>query len=255
MEIKQVPHGAVAEVYYYSRTLERHRRMHIYTPPGYGADNKKYPVFYLLHGAMDCDDSWSTVGRAGFIMDNLISEKKAKPMIVVMPAGHTSRNFSMGGSVSSMVDDFSKDFINEIMPYIENNYSVLTDRENRAIAGLSMGGMQTLDITMKDLSKFAYIGVFSSGIFSLGNAMPGQGNSPNWEEEHKAMLDNNELKKGLKLIWFATGRDDFLIETTRASVEMLKKHGFSAVYKETDGAHTWAKWRDYLAEFTPQLFK
>ncbi len=167
MEMKQVPHGAVAEVYYYSKTLERHRRMHIYTPPGYESDSKKYPVFYLLHGAMDCDDSWSTVGRAGFIIDNLVNDKKAKPMVVVMPAGHTTRSFNMGGGMSSMVDEFSKDFINEIMPYVENNYRVLTDRKDRAIAGLSMGGMQTLDIAMKDLSRFSYIGVFSSGIFSL----------------------------------------------------------------------------------------
>lgn len=255
MEMKQVPHGAVAEVYYYSKTLERHRRMHIYTPPGYGSENNKYPVFYLLHGAMDCDDSWSTVGRAGFIIDNLINDKKAKPMVVVMPAGHTTKNFSMGGGVNTMVDDFSNDFINDIMPYVENNYRVLTDRGNRAIAGLSMGGMQTLNITMKDLSKFAYIGVYSSGIFGLGNTMPGQNSSPSFEEQYKNMLDNSDLKKGLKLIWFATGTEDFLIETTRASVKMLNKHGFKPVYKETDGGHTWAKWRDYLVEFTPELFK
>jgi enterochelin esterase-like enzyme len=255
MEMKQVPHGAVAEVLYYSKTLNKHRRMHIYTPPGYESGNKKYPVFYLLHGAMDCDDSWSTVGRAGLIIDNLISEKKGKPMVVVMPAGHTTKNFSMGGGVSSMVDEFSNDFINDIMPYVENNYRVLTDRRNRAIAGLSMGGMQTLNITMKDLGKFSYIGIFSSGIFGLGNAMPAQAPSPSFEEEYKSMLDNSDLKKGLKLIWFATGKEDFLIDTTRASVQMLKNHGFSPVYKETDGGHTWAKWRDYLLEFTPELFK
>jgi enterochelin esterase-like enzyme len=255
MEMKQVPHGAVSEVYYYSKSLKKHRRMHIYTPPGYESDNKKYPVFYLLHGAMDCDNSWSTVGRAGFIIDNLISEQKAKPMVVVMPAGHTSRNFSMEGGVSTIVDEFSKDFINDIMPYVENNYRVLTDRDNKAIAGLSMGGMQTLDITMKDLGKFSYIGVFSSGIFGMGNTMPGQNSSPSFEVEYKDMLDNNSLKKGLKLMWFATGTEDFLIETTRASVEMLKKHGFSPVYKETGGGHTWANWRDYLLDFSPQLFK
>jgi enterochelin esterase-like enzyme len=255
MDMKQVPHGAVAEVYYFSKTLNRHRRMHIYTPSGYESDNKKYPVFYLLHGAMDCDNSWSTVGRAGLIIDNLISEKKVKPMVVVMPAGHTTKNFSMGGGVNAMVDEFSNDFINDIMPYVENNYRVLKKRGDRAIAGLSMGGMQTLNITMKDLGKFSYIGVFSSGVFGLGNAMTGQNSSPGFEEQYKSMLDNNEIKKDLKLLWFATGKEDFLIDTTKASVEMLKKHGFSPVYKETDGGHTWAKWRDYLLEFTPQLFK
>lgn len=255
MEMKQVPHGAVAEINYYSKSLKRFRRMHIYTPPGYEANNKKYPVFYLLHGAMDCDDSWTTVGRAGFILDNLIADKKAKPMVVVMPAGHTTKNFRMGGGARGMVDDFSEDFVNDIMPYVENHYRVLTQRKDRAIAGLSMGGMQTLEIAMSDLDRFSYIGVFSSGVFGLGGNMPGQSNSPGWEEQHKNMLDNKSLKKDLKLLWFATGSEDFLIETSRASVEMMKKHGFSPVYKESAGGHTWANWRDYLNEFAPQLFQ
>ena len=255
MEMKQVPHGAVAEIYYYSKSLKRFRRMHIYTPPGYETNYKKYPVFYLLHGAMDCDDSWTTVGRAGIIMDNLISEKKAKPMVIVMPAGHTTKNFSMGSSIRGMVDEFSEDFMNDIMPYVESHYRVLNKREDRAIAGLSMGGMQTLNIAMSALGNFSYIGVFSSGIFGLGGNMPGQSNSPGWEEEHKNTLDNKSLKKGLKLLWFATGSKDFLVETSKASVEMMKKHGFSPVYKESGGGHTWANWRDYLNEFAPQLFQ
>ena len=255
MEMKQVPHGAVAEINYYSNSLKRFRRMHVYTPPGYEAGDKKYPVFYLLHGAMDCDDSWTTVGRAGIIMDNLISENKAKPMVVVMPAGHTTKSFSMGGGVRGMVDEFSQDFVNDIVPYVENNYRVLTKGEDRAIAGLSMGGMQTLNIAMSDLGKFSCVGVFSSGIFGPGGNMSGQASSPSWEEQHKDMLDNKDLKKGLKLLWFATGSEDFLIETSRSSVDMLKKHGFSPVYKESGGGHTWANWRDYLNEFAPQLFQ
>ncbi len=263
MDARKVPHGAVAAVYYYSTSLSRHRRMHIYTPPAYEAGNKKYPVFYLLHGAGDCDDSWSSVGRAGFIMDNLIAAKKAKPMIVVMPAGHTSAAFRMGGGIGPMVDEFSQDFVKDIMPYVEANYRVLTDRSSRAMAGLSMGGMQTLNVTISDLGKFSYIGVFSSGIFGLapGKAKPEADASPktepsiSWEEEHKAMLDDASLKKGLKLLWFATGADDFLVDTTRATVEMLKKHGFSPVYNESAGGHTWINWREYLNEFAPQLFQ
>ena len=255
MDMKLVPHGAVAEINYYSKSLKRFRRMHIYTPPGYEADNKKYPVFYLLHGAMDCDDSWTTVGRAGIIMDNLIADKKAKPMVVVMPAGHTTKNFNIGGGIHGMVDEFSEDFVNDIMPYVENNYRVLKTREDRAIAGLSMGGMQTLNIAISDLGRYSYIGVFSSGIFDLGDNMPGQSASPSWEEQHKDMLDNKDLKKGLKLLWFATGSEDFLVGTSKASVEMLKNHGFSPVYKESGGGHTWSNWRDYLNEFAPQLFR
>ena len=255
MEMKQIPHGAVAEVYYYSKSLKRHRRMHVYTPPGYESDKRKYPVFYLLHGAMDCDDSWTTVGRAGFILDNLIAAKKAKPMVVVMPAGHTSKGFRMGGGLGRAVDEFSEDFVNDIVPYVENHYRVHKDRKSRAIAGLSMGGMQTLNITMSDLGKYAYIGVFSSGIFRMPPESAAQSSSPDWEKEHLSMLDNQDLKKGLKLLWFATGTEDFLIETTTSTVEMLKKHGFSPVYKETGGGHTWANWRDYLNAFAPQLFQ
>ena len=267
METGKVPHGAVATVYYYSTALGRDRRMHVYTPPGYESGASKYPVFYLLHGAGDCDDSWSSVGRAGFILDNLIAAKKAKPMVVVMPAGHTSASFGMGGGggMGPMIDAFSQEFSKDILPYIEGNYRVLTDRRNRAMAGLSMGGMQTLNIAISDLGKYAYIGVFSSGIFGSGPrtpAAPGAAapstpapSTPDWEQQHLAMLDNAALKKDLKLVWFATGSEDFLLNTTKASVEMLKKHGFSPVYKETGGGHTWVNWREYLNEFAPQLFQ
>ena len=118
-----------------------------------------------------------------------------------------------------------------------------------------MGGMQTLNIAMSDLGTFSYIGVFSSGIFRMPPGSPGQSSSPNWEQQHLSMLDNQDLKRGLKLLWFATGNEDFLIETTKSTVEMLNKHGFSPVFKETGGGHTWANWRDYLNEFTPQLFQ
>jgi len=264
MDAARVPHGAVAAVHYYSTVLGRHRRMHVYTPPGYEAGSRKYPVLYLLHGAGDCDDSWSSVGRAGFILDNLIASKKSTPMIVVMPAGHTSASFGMGGGrgMGPMVDEFSQEFIKDILPYVESNYRVLTERQNRAIAGLSMGGMQTLNIVMTDLGKFAYVGVFSSGIFGAGpaKATPGAPASqapqgPSWEEQHIAALKNSSLKKDLKLLWFATGAEDFLLNTTKASIELLKKHGFSPVYKETGGGHTWINWREYLNEFAPQLFQ
>lgn len=253
MDKKEVPHGAVAKVHYYSSSLKRFRRMHVYTPPGYQSGEGKYPVFYLLHGAFDCDNSWSTVGRAGFILDNLIAAKKAKPMVVVMPAGHTGP-FRFGGSRSAR-DEFKEDFIHDIMPYIEKNYRVHNDRKNRAIAGLSMGGAQTLNIAIPKLDDFAYIGVYSSGIFGITGRGPGGSDSgPSWEEQHKEILENDELKKGVELFWFATGKDDFLIETSQATVDMFKKHGFDVVYKETEGGHTWINWRNYLNEFTPQLF-
>ena len=258
MDTKEVPHGAVAAVTYYSKTLKRFRRMHVYTPPGYERGRGKFPVFYLLHGAGDSDDAWSSVGRAGFILDNLIAAGTAKPMVVVMPAGHT-RAFGFGGpGRRSATDEFVEDFVNDIMPYAETHYRVYTDRRHRAIAGLSMGGAQTLNIAIPHLEDFAYVGVYSSGIFGIVRR-PGASaeapEGPSWEEQHRAVLDDPKLKKGLKLFWFSTGKDDFLINTTRATVEMFKKHGFQPEFHESAGAHTWINWRNYLDEFAPQLFR
>jgi enterochelin esterase family protein len=253
MDTRDVPHGAVARVYYRSKALGKDRRMHVYTPPGYEAGTDKYPVLYLLHGAGDSDDSWTSVGRANFILDNLIAAGKAKPMIVVMPAGHTGPfSFVMpttpareGGPVGSarFEDDFEKD----IRPYIEKHYRVQTDRAGRAIAGLSMGGAQTLNLVGAHPGEFGYAGVFSSAVIF--------GRTSDWEKEHAKGLDDAEARKGLKLLWFATGKDDFLMARTKETVELFKKHGFSPVFKETTGGHTWINWQEYLNAFAPQLFQ
>src|SRR5215472_184945 len=199
MDTNDVPHGAVAAVTYYSSVLKRFRRMHVYAPPGYEMGQGKFPVFYLLHGAGDNDEAWTSVGRAGFILDNLIAAKKAKPMVVVMPAGHTSQTgFGRGGGGGrGAPDQFVEEFSTDIMPYAESHYRVYTDKPRRAIAGLSMGGNQTLNIAIPHLDKFAYIGVYSSGLFGI-IPMPGRGGAapaaapatppatpagPSWEEQ------------------------------------------------------------------------
>jgi enterochelin esterase family protein len=270
-DVKEVPHGAVAEVFYASSVLKTTRRMHVYTPPGYEAGNQKYPVFYLLHGAGDTDDAWTSVGRAGFIFDNLIAAKQAAPMVVVMPAGHQP---AMPGAAPGAatpgappaaagppaVNAFTREFVEDVMPYVERHYRVLTDRPNRAIAGLSMGGSQTLDIAFRHLAKFAYIGVYSSGATLGGGRGPAPGAAPappppDWETVHLADLDNASLKPGTRLLWLATGVDDRLIANTRTTVELLKKHGFQPEFAETQGAHTWLVWRDYLRQFSPRLFR
>jgi enterochelin esterase-like enzyme len=252
MDTRNVPHGAVAEVTYWSSTLQRFRRLHVYTPPGYESGAERFPILYLLHGAFDSDDSWTSVGRAGFILDNLIADGKARPMIVVMPHGHTGP-FRFGTRFS---DEFEREFLADILPQMEQRYRVRAGRENRALAGLSMGGAQTLNLGIPNLEKFAHLGVFSSGIFGIAGGGPG-GNAagPSFEERHQAILDDTNLKAGLKLFWFATGKNDFLVETTRATVAMFKKHEFNVIYEETEGAHTWDKWREYLAEFAPKLFQ
>jgi enterochelin esterase-like enzyme len=254
MDLRNVPHGAVASVSYYSAALKKWRRMHVYTPPGYELGQGKYPILYLLHGAGDSDDSWTSAGRAGFILDNLIAAKKAKPMIIVMPAGHTSQGTGIAGPASAQ-DEFVEDFVSDIMPYAETHYRVIADRPHRAIAGLSMGGTQTLNIAIPHLDKFAYIGVFSSGL--IGGLLGSQAETPgiSWEQLHQTELDNAAAKKGLKLVWFSTGSDDRLIATSKSTVETLNKHGFSAVFKASPGGHTWINWRNYLNEFAPQLFQ
>lgn len=265
MDTNDVPHGAVASVTYYSKALSKFRRMHVYTPPGYETSTEKYPVFYLLHGAGDSDDSWTSVGRANFILDNLIAQGKAKPMIVVMPAGHTTHEpLRMPTTPAArrrmnFNDDFVREFTTDIMPLVESRYRVIPDRAHRAIAGLSMGGGQTLNIGIPHLDEFAYIGVFSSGLFGVFPiAMPGQPTpAPDntWELQYKTQLDDANLKSGLKLFWFSTGSEDRLLPVTKATVEMFRKHGFSPVFVPSPGAHTWINWRNYLDQFAPQLFQ
>jgi enterochelin esterase-like enzyme len=285
-DLRDVPHGAVAEVFYASSVLKRTRRMHVYTPPGYESGSRKYPVFYLLHGAGDTDDAWTSVGRAGFILDNLIAGGKAVPMIVVMPAGHQPAPTPAGApsaqpaasgaapQAQPAVNPFTLEFMNDVMPYVERHYRVKSNREDRAIAGLSMGGSQTLDIAFRHLAQFAYIGVFSSGA-TLGGSRaatpPAPGATagaaappaaatptpprPDWEAIHLSDLDNAKLKKGTRLVWLATGADDRLMPNTTATVELLKKHGFAPEFKESAGGHTWLNWRDYLIDLAPRLFK
>jgi enterochelin esterase family protein len=253
MDRTDVPHGAVAQVYYRSKALGKDRRMHVYTPPGYETGAEKYPVLYLLHGAGDSDDSWTSVGRANFILDNLIAAKKARPMIIVMPAGHTGPfSFIMptktpkeGGPVGNarFEDEFEKD----IRPYVEKHYRAQTGRNDRAIAGLSMGGAQTLNLAAAHPEEFGYVGVFSSAVIF--------GKASDWEKLHEKGLGDADARQGLKLLWFATGKDDFLIARTRETVGLFKKHGFSPVFKETSGGHTWINWQQYLNEFAPQLFQ
>jgi len=276
MDTKDIPHGTVATVNYNSTALGIWRRMHVYTPPGYEINSDRYPVLYLLHGAGDSDDSWTSAGRANFILDNLIAAKKAKPMVIVMTAGHTPATPGNAGGFLSATDAFAKDFTTDVMPYIEKHYRVMTDRAHTAIAGLSMGGSQTLNIAIPHLNRFAYIGVFSSGLIGEFPAPPrgGRGaaaappaapaappaspapNPNSWENRNLAMLDNASLKKGTKLVWFAIGKDDTVIGTTAPlTVDLLKKHGFNTVFEQSTGGHTWINWRNYLNTFAPQLFQ
>jgi enterochelin esterase-like enzyme len=237
----------VAVVYYQSKTLGRLRRMHIYLPPGYKKGTETYAVLYLLHGGGDSDDSWTSVGRANFILDNLIAEGRAKPMIIVMPAGHVSPHMdmrSMGADVAS--DPFSNDLLNDVIPFVEQHYRVVTDAPHRAIAGLSMGGVQTLNVSLTHPGFFSYIGVFSSGWFPQVRSQ--------FEQTNLGSLQSPDKSK-VKVFWFAAGKYDIALPNTGPTIDLVKKYGYSPEFHPSEGFHAWNNWRDYLHDFAPLLFQ
>lgn len=246
MDTQIVDHGAVAAVTFWSSALNQHRRMHVYTPPGYQDGRGRYPVFYLIHGAGDSDHSWPTIGRAGFILDNLIAEGKAVPMIVVMPDGHPP--IPAGATRDTNAVRFTDGFLADIKPYIESHYRVRTGAANTAAAGLSMGGGHTLEILTRDMPNYGYAGVFSSGVFGITE-------SSQWEAAHMAALQDETRREDLEYFWFAVGKEDFVYDTTVATVAMLREHGFDIEYHESGGGHTWENWRIYLNDFAQKLFR
>lgn len=246
MEYKAgVPHGAIASVYYDSSATGGQRRMHIYTPPGYENGSARLPVLYLLHGGGDSDDSWGTVGRAGAILDNLTASGKAVPMIIVMPAGHISTEFRLTPGFRMGHDAFNDDLENVVLPYVDAHYRTVADRDHRAIAGLSMGGGQTLTIALTDSADFAYVGVFSSGWFP--NTLK--------EEEDTDVAQFRASGKPFRLFWVDAGEYDIALQNSHATVALLQKAGIKVDDHQSGGFHAWNNWRDYLNLFAPLLFQ
>jgi enterochelin esterase family protein len=267
-----VPHGEVRSVWYNSITLSQPRRMQVYTPPGYESSGQKYPVLYLIHGGGDEDSGWSTIGRAGFILDNLLAAGKVKPMIVVMPNGSISLpgvTSPMGGgarpattpeaiaariaTISKLHDAFVSDLLTGIIPHVEKTYRVLATRENRAIAGLSMGGAETLRAATSNLDKFAWIGVFSMGLQEGVNA----GVNSDFVQRNAAFFaDPEKTNQQIKLFWIGVGKDDRTVtDGPKRLSETLKAHNIRHEYHETEGGHTWINWRLYLRDFSQLLFR
>jgi enterochelin esterase-like enzyme len=247
-----VPHGEMRIVWYQSSTLDTIRSMHIYTPPGYDAGNARYPVLYLLHGSGDDDAGWSTMGRAGFIMDNLLAAKKAKPMIVVMPNGSMPRPATPPApetAGASAQDKFADELLKNIVPYVEKNYRVLANQQNRAIAGLSMGGGQTLRVAPRNPDLFGYVGVWSSGVNPQTTA--------SFEQLNAAFLEHaDKSNKMVKVFWVGVGEKDTGANASAKNlVAVLNKHGIKNEFHESSGAHTWINWRHYLNDYAPLLFR
>ncbi len=256
---KPVPHGQIRQVWYRSNTLDAQRRMHIYTPPGYDTTGEQYPVFYLLHGGGDEDSGWSTIGRAGFILDNLLAAGKAKPMLIVMPNGSLPRPANLpartpgttpapeiAAAMAALQNRFVSELMKEIVPFVEKNFRVFADRDHRALAGLSMGGGQTLQVVVTHPDQFAYVAVWSAGI--------GQ-NAGDWETRNAAFLDNPKINEWIKLFSISVGDKDFTLTGSQALAEVLTKHGIKNQIHISGGGHTWINWRHYLNDLAPLLFQ
>jgi len=262
----QGPHGEVRQVWYFSKNLNTMRRLHIYTPPGYEQGTAKYPVLYLIGGGFDNDSAWNSIGRVNFIMDNLINANKAKPMIVAMPSESVelppgvqmpqSRGTTPSGrpdqsaSLNVQYDAFGEDLLHSVIPFVEGRYRVVATQPNRAIAGLSMGGGETLRVAPQNIDMFAHIGVFSMGWHDHIN--------PDFEtrNEQKFFAHPEQTNKVVKLFWIGCGKKDALIgDGDRRLSELLTRRGIKHVFNETEGAHTWIEWRAYLREFAPLLFR
>jgi len=227
-----IAHGKLALVEYDSKTVGGKRKMNIHTPPGFSKDTK-YPVFYLLHGAGDDETGWQKKGSADVILENLYADKKMVPMIVVMPNGFASKDKAKKGNAA-----FEEDLLNDIIPYVESHYPVKTDRESRAIAGLSMGGGQALRIGLKNLDKFAWVGGFSSG---------GGGNL--------AQSLNDSTAAKLRLLWVSCGDADKLMKTSEAFHNTLEEKKVAHVWHIDSGGHTWPVWKNDLYLISQMLFR
>jgi enterochelin esterase family protein len=251
-EVNDVPRGEVHHHFYKSAAAEDQRDYYVYTPPGYDpTTSKTYPVLYLLHGYSDDASGWSAVGRANVILDNLIAQGKAKSMIIVMPLGYGTMDIVSNGwgglgnhpdVREKNLSRFREALLTEVMPQVEGEYRVTKNREARAIAGLSMGGAESLLTGLNNLDKFAWVGSFSAG------GMP-----DDFEKDFPGL--DAKANQQLHLLWVACGTEDRLITVNRSLREWLKTKGITHTDIETPGMHTWLVWRRNLTEFAGLLFR
>ena len=257
-KINDVPHGTVSKIWYNSPTLGMDRRLTVYTPAGYENSGKRYPVLYLLHGMGGDENAWTELGRASQILDNLIAQGKAEPMIVVMPNGNAALQAAPGESSlgfeapsmqlpKTMEGSFETHFP-EVVNFIDKNYRTIKSKKGRAIAGLSMGGFHSLHISKEYPDMFDYVGLFSAAI------MPGKDvKSPIYDNIEGKL--KTQFQKKPTLYWIAIGDKDFLYQANKDYRKLLDDNGYKYSYFETPEGHIWKNWRIYLAEFAPQLFK
>ena len=257
-KVNQVPHGTVSRIWYNSPALGMERRMTVYTPAGYETSGKRYPVFYLLHGMGGDEEAWISLGRTSQILDNLIAQGKAKPMIVVMTNGNASQEAAPGESSLGMkpptmqlpktMDGSFEQAFPDVVKFVDKNYRTLKSKSGRAIAGLSMGGFHSLHISKQYPDMFDYVGLFSAAILPNKDV-----SSPVYEDmEGKLKI---QFAKKPSLYWIAIGKTDFLYKANEDYRKLLDENGYKYTYYETGEGHIWKNWRIYLSEFAPLLFK
>ena len=235
--LQKVPHGKISYEFYKSATLGTTRTLLVYTPPGFDPGGKtKYPVLYLIHGGSDTEETWTKVGRANLIADNLIAQRKAKPMIIVMPYGNVR---------PSPMQDFTRDVINDIIPFVEANYPVVKESKGRAIAGFSVGGGQTLNIGLTNTDKFSY--VCSYAPYTATDEF--KNNFSNWTPDAAIM------NKQLKLFTISVGTEDFLYESVKQNIAMFKEKNVKLETLIVPGGHTWMNCKLFLANSLQQIFQ
>ncbi len=243
---RDVPHGTVHQHAYQSKALSRRRDMLVYTPPGYEqATDRKFPLLVLQHGSGDQHDTWVQHGKAHWILDNLIADGKAVPMLIVMIDGHPLGQVSREAKDADKLDAlaaFERELFEDALPLVEATYRVESAAEKRALAGLSMGGAQTLGVGLPHADRFGWLGCFS-GAMPAGDRM------------QKALDDQDTLNSRLKLFWIGCGEGDFLLPQNTELIALLKEKGVSHEWHLTVGNHSWPVWRGYLTEFAPRLFR
>ena len=257
-KVQNVPHGSLSKVWYHSEKLNADRRITVYTPAGYETNGQRYPVLYLLHGMGGDEDSWSTLGRAAQILDNLIVQGKAKPMIVVMTNGNSDLQAAWGESPTGYVtptielpkttDGSFEEAFPEVVTFVDKAYRTIAKKESRAIAGLSMGGFHSMQISKEYPTLFNYIGLFSASARFKGRK------DSHIYENCEAKIKTQFAQKPA-LYWIAIGKDDFLYEENQKFRSFLDANGFQYTYVESEGGHIWRNWRNYLCQFLPLIFK
>jgi enterochelin esterase family protein len=236
---QDVPHGDIRTHWYQSKSLAALRRVTVYTPPGYDANPRtRYPTLYLFHGANADETAWTRLGHVNLILDNLLAAGKAKPFVVVMPFGYGVPPGSRGGGDNTAL--FGRDLLEDVIPFVQSRYRVFTERDRRAIAGLSMGGGESLTIGLNHPGLFAYVGGFSAAL-----------RPADFDKTYGAVSPANKFK----LVWIGCGKEDSLFVPAKAFSDFLHQRKVAHVFRESEGAHTWMVWRRYLNEFAPLLFQ